>query len=53
MDKEKKVFIQVQSTLDEREKLEAIAKSRGRSMSQEVRDWINRTYARLISDKAA
>ena len=53
MDKQKKVFIQVQSTFEEREKLEAIAKMRSRTMSQEVREWINRTYARLISDKAA
>lgn len=48
-----KVFIQVQSTVEEREMLAEIAASRHKTMSAQVREWIRDTYKRIKKAEAA
>jgi hypothetical protein len=47
--KEKKVFIQVQSTAQERQMLSEIAAHRHTDMSKVVREWIRKSHKRLVS----
>lgn len=49
----KKVFLQVQCSYREREKMAQIAADRDMSMSQVVRAWVNDAYKRLEKKRDA
>ena len=46
---EKKVFIQIQATPEERQMLAEIAKIKHTDMSKAVREWIRKTHKRLVA----
>jgi hypothetical protein len=51
-EKDRKVFIQVQATQEEREMLSDLAYNRRISMSQAVREWVREAHKRMVKGQA-